>query len=91
MNKKEIIKAISEKAQMPNETAGKALEAITDVIKEELASGRKVQIVGFGVFEVSERAARKGRNPQTGEEINVPATRAPRFKAGKELKAAVKA
>jgi len=90
MNRKEMIKAVSEKAQMSDKDAGKVLDAITEVISAELSSGGKVQLVGFGTFEVSERAARKGRNPQTGEEIDVPATRTPKFKAGKELKNAVK-
>ncbi|MBQ5484698.1 MAG: HU family DNA-binding protein, partial [Lachnospiraceae bacterium] len=67
------------------------LKAFTQVVAEELTKGEKIQLVGFGTFEVSERAARTGRNPQTGAEMNIPASKAPKFKAGKALKDAVNA
>ena len=71
---------------MSKKDAEAALKAFTDVIAEELKKGEKIQLVGFGTFEVSERAARTGRNPQTGEEMTIPASKAPKFKAGKALK-----
>ena len=69
-----------------NKTELVAAMAFTDVVAEELKKGEKIQLVGFGTFEVSERAARTGRNPQTGKEMNIPASKAPKFKAGKALK-----
>lgn len=90
MNKTELIKAVSEKAELTQKDAAKVLDAVLETITETLANNDKVQIIGFGTFEVRERAARKGRNPQTGEEIEIPATKAPAFKPGKELKEAVK-
>ncbi len=89
MNKTEIIAAVAEKAGLSKKDAEKALKAFTDTVAEELAKGEKVQIVGFGTFEVSERAAREGRNPQSGETITIAASKAPRFKAGKALKDAI--
>ncbi len=89
MNKTEIIAALAEKAGLSKKDAEKALKAFTDTVAEELAKGEKVQIVGFGTFEVSERAAREGRNPQSGETITIAASKAPRFKAGKALKDAI--
>ncbi|MFG6384102.1 MAG: HU family DNA-binding protein [Lachnospiraceae bacterium] len=86
MNKAELIAAMSEKAQLSKKDAEKALKAFTDVVAEELKKGEKIQLVGFGTFEVSERAARTGRNPQSGEEMEIPASKAPKFKAGKALK-----
>ena len=89
MNKTELIAAIAEKTELSKKDAEKAVKAFTDVVVEELKKGEKIQLVGFGTFEVSERAARTGRNPQTGAEMNIPASKAPKFKAGKALKDAV--
>ena len=86
MNKTELVAVMAEKAQISKKDAEAALKAFTDVVAEELKKGEKIQLVGFGTFEVSERAARKGRNPQTGEEMNIAASKAPKFKAGKALK-----
>ena len=91
MNKTEFISAIAEKAELSKKDAEKALKAFTDVVEEELKKGEKIQVVGFGTFEVSERAAREGRNPQTGETMKIEACKAPKFKAGKALKDAVNA
>ena len=86
MNKAELIAAIAEQAEISKKDAEKALKAFTDVVADELKKGEKVQLVGFGTFEVSERAAREGRNPATNETIEIPASKAPKFKAGKALK-----
>ncbi len=86
MNKAELITAIAEAADLTKKDAEKALKAFTDVVAEELKKGEKVQIVGFGTFEVSERAEREGRNPQSGEVMKIAASKAPKFKAGKALK-----
>lgn len=86
MNKQELIAAIAEKAELKKEDAKNALNAFTEVVAEELKKGEKIQIVGFGTFEVSERAAREGRNPQTGETMEIKASKNPKFKAGKALK-----
>ena len=91
MNKTEFISAIAEKAELSKKDAEKALKAFTDVVEEELKKGEKIQLVVFGTFEVSERAAREGRNPQTGETMKIEACKAPKFKAGKALKDAVNA
>ena len=91
MNKTEFISAIAEKAELSKKDAEKALKAFTDVVEEELKKGEKIQLVGFGTFEVSERAAREGRNPQTGETMKIEACKAPKFEAGKALKDAVNA
>jgi DNA-binding protein HU-beta len=91
MNKTEFISVIAEKAELSKKDAEKALKAFTDVVEEELKKGEKIQLVGFGTFEVSERAAREGRNPQTGETMKIEACKAPKFKAGKALKDAVNA
>ena len=91
MNKTEFISAIAEKAELSKKDAEKALKAFTDVVEEELKKGEKIQLVGFGTFEVSERAAREGRTPQTGETMKIEACKAPKFKAGKALKDAVNA
>ena len=91
MNKTELIVAIAEKAEISKKDAEKALKAFTDVVAEELKEGGKVQLVGFGTFEVSEREAREGRNPQTGEPMKIAASKAPKFKAGKALKDTVNA
>lgn len=89
MNKNELIAAVAEKAELSKKDAEKALKAFTDTVAAELAKGEKVQLVGFGTFEVSERGAREGRNPQTGDSIQIAASKAPRFKAGKALKDAI--
>ncbi len=86
MNKTELITAMAEQAEISKKDAEKALKAFTDVIAEELKNGGKVQLVGFGTFEVSERPEREGRNPATKEIITIPASKAPKFKAGKALK-----
>lgn len=86
MNKTELTVAIAEQAGISRKDAEKALKAFTDVVADELKNGGKVQLVGFGTFEVSERKARDGRNPQTKETIQIPASKAPKFKAGKALK-----
>ena len=83
MNKTELVAAIAEQAEISKKDAEKAL---TDVVAEELKKGEKIQLVGFGTFEVSERAAREGRNPQTGEAMTIAASKTPKFKAGKALK-----
>ncbi|HIW21504.1 MAG TPA: HU family DNA-binding protein [Candidatus Dorea intestinavium] len=89
MNKTELVAAIAEAAELPKKDAEKALKAFVDVVSDELQKGHKVQLVGFGTFEVSERAAREGRNPQTGDTMKIAASKAPKFKAGKALKDAV--
>ncbi len=86
MNKTELVAAIAEQAEISKKDAEKALKAFTDVVAEELKKGEKIQLVGFGTFEVSERAAREGRNPQTGESMTIAASKTPKFKAGKALK-----
>ena len=91
MNKTELIAAVAEKAELSKKDAEKAVKAFTDAVSEELVKGGKVQLVGFGTFEVSERAAREGRNPQTGETMKIEASKAPKFKAGKALKDMVNA
>ena len=91
MNKTELITAIAESADISKKDSEKALKAFVDVVTEELKKGEKVQLVGFGTFEVSERAAREGRTPQTGKTMKIEACKAPRFKAGKALKDAVNA
>ena len=89
MNKTELVAAIAAKAGLEKAEAIKALKAFEEVVTEELANGGKVQLVGFGTFEVAERAAREGRNPKTKEVMPIPASKAPKFKAGKALKDAV--
>ena len=91
MNKTELIAAVAEKAELSKKDAEKAVKAFTDVVSEELVNGGKIQLVGFGTFEVSERAAREGRNPKSGEVTNIPASKTPKFKAGKALKDMVNA
>lgn len=90
MNRTELISAMAENAEMTKVDTENALKAFIDTVTEELKNGGKVQLVGFGTFEVAERAARKGRNPKTSEEIMIPASKSPRFKAGKALKDIVK-
>ena len=91
MNKTELIAAVAEKAELSKKDAEKAVKAFTDVVSEELVNGGKIQLVGFGTFEVSEREAREGRNPKSGEVMNIPASKTPKFKAGKALKDMVNA
>ena len=86
MNKTELIAAVAEKAEISKKDAEKAVKAFTDAVAEELAKGGKVQLVGFGNFEVSERPAREGRNPRTGETMTIAASKTPEFKPGKALK-----
>ena len=86
MNKSDLIAAIAAKTGHTKKNAEASLNAFVDVVTESLVKGDKVQLVGFGSFEVRKRAARKGRNPQTKEEIKIPASKAPVFKAGKALK-----
>jgi DNA-binding protein HU-beta len=89
MNKTELIAAVAEKAELSKAASGKAVDAIVEAITEELKKGEKVTLIGFGTFETRDRAARTGRNPQTGKEIKIKASKAPAFKAGKALKEAV--
>ena len=89
MNKQELISAIAQNAEISKADAGKALAATIDAITKAMAKGDKVQIVGFGTFEVRERAARTGKNPRTGEAIKIAASKVPAFKAGKALKDAI--
>ena len=89
MNKSELVKKIADAAGLTAADAKKALDATTCAIKEALVAGEKVQLVGFGTFAVKERAARTGRNPQTGKEITIAAAKVPSFRAGKALKDAV--
>ena len=91
MNRAELIAAIAKNADLKQKDAEKALKAFTDVVAEELKKGEKIQLVGFGTFEISERKAREGRNPQTGEIMPIAASKAPKFKAGKALKDLVNA
>ncbi|MCI2254674.1 HU family DNA-binding protein [Domibacillus sp. 8LH] len=90
MNKTDLINEVAETAELSKKDATKAVDALFDAIQETLAKGDKVQLIGFGNFEVRERSARKGRNPQTGEEIEIAASKVPAFKPGKALKDAVK-
>ena len=86
MNKAELVEAMATKTGETKKSAEASLNAFVEVVTEALKKGDKVQLVGFGSFEVRKRASRKGRNPQTGEEIKIPASKAPVFKAGKALK-----
>ena len=91
MNKTELVAAVAQKAELSKKDAEKAVAAVTAAITDALCAGDKVQLVGFGTFEVSKRAAREGRNPQTGKTMKIEACKAPKFKAGKALKDAVNA
>lgn len=86
MNKSELIAKVAEASELSKKDATKAVDAVFEAISEALQQGDKVQLVGFGNFEVRERSARKGRNPQTGQEIDIPASKIPAFKPGKALK-----
>ncbi|MFT4142761.1 MAG: HU family DNA-binding protein [Bacillus sp. (in: firmicutes)] len=90
MNKKELITQVAEKASLSKKDATASVQAILDQITKALHKGDSVQLIGFGIFEVRERSARKGRNLQTGEEIHIPGGKVPAFKAGKFLKKSVK-
>ncbi|MBQ9278086.1 MAG: HU family DNA-binding protein [Lachnospiraceae bacterium] len=89
MNKNELVASIAEKTGLKKTEAEKALKAFTDTVAEQLKKGDKIQLVGFGTFEVAERPAREGRNPRTGETMKIKASKAPKFKAGKALKDSV--
>jgi len=91
MNKVELIGAVASKSEISKKDVEKVINAFTNVVADALVDGDKVQLVGFGTFEVTERAARTGRNPHTGETIEIAASKSPKFKAGKALKDAVKA
>ena len=91
MNRTELISAMAENAEMSKVDTEKALKAFIDTVTDELKNGGKVQLVGFGTFEVTERAERQGRNPKTGEAITIGASKSPKFKAGKALKDVVNA
>lgn len=89
MNKTELINAVAEASELSKKDATKAVDSVFDTILDALKNGDKIQLIGFGNFEVRERSARKGHNPQTGEEIEIPASKVPAFKPGKALKDAV--
>ncbi len=89
MKKTELIAAMASKADLSKKDTEKALKAFTEVVTSEMKKGHKVQLVGFGTFEVTKRAAREGRNPQTGKTMKIKACKAPKFRAGKALKDAV--
>ncbi len=91
MNKTELVAAIADQAELSKKDAEKALKAFVDVVTDELKKGERIQLVGFGSFEVTERAAREGINPLTKKPMSIPASKAPKFKAGKALKDAVNA
>ena len=91
MNKTELVAAMAEQAGISKKDAEAALKAFTDTVSAELKKGGKVQLVGFGTFETAKRAAREGRNPQTGKTMKIKASKAPKFKAGKALKDLVNA
>ena len=91
MNKTELVAAIVEKTELSKKDAEKAVKALTEVVADELKKGEKIQLVGFGTFEVADRPAREGRNPKTGETMTIAASKTPKFKAGKALKDMVNA
>lgn len=89
MNRTELVAAIAEKAELSKKDSDAVVKAFMEVVTEELAKGEKIQLVGFGTFETTERAAREGRNPLTGAPMKIAACKAPKFKVGKALKEAV--
>lgn len=89
MNKAELIATMADKTELSKKDAEKALNAFIDTVTDELKNGDRIQLIGFGTFEVSERAERTGRNPQSGKEMVIPASKIPKFKAGKALKDAI--
>ena len=91
MNKTELVAALAERMELSKKDAERALTVFTDIVTEELVKGERVAITGFGTFEVANRAEREGRNPATGEPMTIAASKAPKFKAGKLLKDAVRA
>ncbi|MDE1174138.1 MAG: HU family DNA-binding protein [Parvibaculaceae bacterium] len=91
MNKNDLVEVVAEKAGLSKADATKAIDAVFEGITETLTKGEDVRLVGFGTFDVSNRAATEGRNPRTGEKIQIPASKQPKFKAGKGLKDAVNA
>lgn len=91
MSKRDFVKAVAENAGLTKKDADAAVKAVTQVIIEQVAAGDKISLVGFGTFESGTRAARQGRNPQTGEPMDIPETKVPKFKPGKAFKDAVKA
>ena len=90
MTKSELIDRVAKEAKIPRAAAERAINSFTDTICEALKTGDKITLTGFGTFQVSNRSARKGRNPRTGQEIDIPAVRIPKFKVGKGLKDAVR-
>ncbi|AKO93045.1 HU family DNA-binding protein [Priestia filamentosa] len=90
MNKTELVNAVAAQTELTKQDAAKAVDALFKTISDTLSKEEKIQLIGFGTFEVRERAARTGRNPQTGEEMQIAASKVPAFKPGKELKEAVK-
>ena len=90
MNKAELVAAVAAKAELSKKDAAEAIDAVLATITDALKNDDKVQVVGFGTFEVRQRAARKGKNPQTGAVVDIPAAKGPAFKAGKALKDAIK-
>jgi len=90
MNKTELVDAVATKSELTKQDSKKAVDALLETITNTLSQEEKIQLVGFGTFEIRERAERTGRNPQTGEEMTIPASKSPAFKPGKELKEAVK-
>ena len=90
MVKLDVVAKVAEKAGLTKADAARAMEAVTDTISAALKKGEKVTLTGFGTFELRQRAARMGRNPQTGASLHIPATKTPAFKAGKSLKEAVR-
>ncbi|WP_322552612.1 HU family DNA-binding protein (plasmid) [Priestia megaterium] len=90
MNKTELVDAVATKSELTKQDSKKVVDALFETISNTLAKEEKIQLVGFGTFEIRERAERTGRNPQTGEEMTIPASKVPAFKPGKELKEAVK-
>ncbi len=89
MNKQDLVSKVAESADISKQKAASAVDAVIEAVKESLKAGEDVRLVGFGTFSVSDRAATTGRNPRTGEPIQIPASKQPKFKAGKELKEAV--
>ena len=90
MNKTDLVQAVAQRTGVTKKEVAQVVDTVFDVIQESLTQGDKVQLVGFGNFEIRERAARKGRNPQTGEEIEIAASRIPAFKAGKSLREGIR-
>lgn len=90
MNKTELVDAVATKSELTKQDSKKAVDALLETITNTLSQEEKIQLVGFGTFEIRERAERTGRNPQTGDEMTIPASKSPAFKPGKELKEAVK-